>query len=194
MHNFHVGRSPWFVMDFLECNIYLCNWWIRNGDSAKFLLRVFWDKKYGPQTFDSLKNAFWGEVLELPIEAKYKVWKLGVLWSSIYKYRYDDEKLKVIREPGFFNMSSSFRFDSTFPTPYLDFQPLIKERKVNINTVMEKKTKLILWIVSHCETMSNREGYVAQLQKHVKVYYENSSSRKETTTGFSSFIITVLLL
>ena len=35
--------------------------------------------------------------------------------------------------------------------------------------VKNNKTRLIAWIVSHCKTKSQRENYVGELKKHIKV-------------------------
>ena len=34
---------------------------------------------------------------------------------------------------------------------------------------LAEKKKLMVWLVSHCDTKSQREDYVAELQKHIPV-------------------------
>ena len=80
--------------------------------------------------------------------------------------------MKVIKNPAFFNMSATFRFDSTFPLTYLGYQPLTKKITVNFDVILKPKRRLILWIVSHCVTGSNREEYIGQLKKYVQVCYK----------------------
>ena len=74
-------------------------------------------------------------------------------------------------QPGFFNLTSTFRRDSDFPIPY--FKTIkIKTNSENVpakSRVLAKKKILMAWLVSHCETHSKREKYMEELSKHISV-------------------------
>jgi hypothetical protein len=97
----------------------------------------------------------------------------------------------------FFNWTMTFRLDSDFPNPYGWIEPIrrsyiappshkdfpnltfdiIKAKKEeatlkfidNLQRETSKKKKLVAWMVSNCETHSQREDYVQELGKHIQV-------------------------
>ena len=77
----------------------------------------------------------------------------------------------TISQPEFFNLTSTFRSDSDFPVPY--FQTQVRDSPCHHclpnSTVLNGKTKLMVWMVSHCKTQSKRENYMAELSKYIKV-------------------------
>ena len=94
--------------------------------------------------------------------------------------------LPLLSQPGFFNLTSTFRNDSDFPTPYLYFKR--KNTTINSNnnnnndeiTVkLSKRKKLMVWFVSHCETDSKREKYIEELSKYIKVDIYGKCGRQE---------------
>uniref|UniRef100_A0A914WZF1 Fucosyltransferase n=1 Tax=Plectus sambesii TaxID=2011161 RepID=A0A914WZF1_9BILA len=62
------------------------------------------------------------------------------------------------------NRTMTYRFDSDYPSPYAFAVPG-SEPKVD----MSKKTKLVAWMVSNCNSKSGREQLSSELQKYVKV-------------------------
>ena len=79
--------------------------------------------------------------------------------------------LPTVSQPGFFNLSSTFRSDSDFPVSY--FHTEIRERPCDNclpnSTLLLNKTKLMVWIVSHCKTQSKREDYMTEVSKYINV-------------------------
>lgn len=76
-----------------------------------------------------------------------------------------------------FNITSTFTPDSTVPTrkdywawPYKGIHSVKYRRykKMNLD-YMAGKTRNVAWFVSHCETQSQRENYVKELQKYIDV-------------------------
>jgi hypothetical protein len=71
----------------------------------------------------------------------------------------------------YFDQSISYKYDS----PYSIFTPIIKsqnlslnERQLNNNSLKLKK-KPIVWIVSNCNTFSQREKYIKELNKFIQI-------------------------
>ena len=60
--------------------------------------------------------------------------------------------LPTFSQPGFFNLTSTFRSDSDLPSQYFSTE-----------------RRSMPWIVSHCKTQSKRENYMAELSKYIKV-------------------------
>lgn len=62
------------------------------------------------------------------------------------------------------------RFDSDIMAPYglvvKRPTPLVK----NYTAVLANKTRLVSWVVSHCETHGEREAYVRLLERHLPVH------------------------
>ena len=79
--------------------------------------------------------------------------------------------LPTVSQPGFFNLTSTFRSDSDFPVPY--FHTQLRDSPCDNclpnSTLLLNKTKLMVWIVSNCKTQSKREDYMAELSKYIKV-------------------------
>ena len=78
--------------------------------------------------------------------------------------------LPTISQPGFFNLTSTFRSDSDFPVPY--FHTEMRESPCDNclpDSTLLNKIKLMAWIVSHCKTQSKREEYMAELSKYINV-------------------------
>ncbi len=70
--------------------------------------------------------------------------------------------LPILSQPGFLNLTSFFRSDSDFYSPYL----ISTERSEPftlpfVAEIVRPKKKMVLWFVSHCYTESRREDYMA---------------------------------
>lgn len=77
---------------------------------------------------------------------------------------------------GLFNLSISYRPDSSFPNPYGKLRELTEEEKVgpatsdnHINYSAQKK-HMAAWFVSDCNCPSSRGWFVQQLQKYIPVH------------------------
>ncbi|OQV25735.1 putative Glycoprotein 3-alpha-L-fucosyltransferase A [Hypsibius exemplaris] len=68
-------------------------------------------------------------------------------------------------EKDFFNWTLTYRLDSDIRAHYTYRVPLEKERR----NFAAGKRKMVVWIVSHCQTSSEREKYVRELRKYVAV-------------------------
>ncbi|OQV25736.1 putative Glycoprotein 3-alpha-L-fucosyltransferase A [Hypsibius exemplaris] len=68
-------------------------------------------------------------------------------------------------ERDFFNWTLTYRLDSDIRAHYTYRVPLEKERR----NFAAGKRKMVVWIVSHCQTSSEREKYVRELRKYVAV-------------------------
>ena len=97
-----------------------------------------------------------------------------------------DNRLK-----GFFNWTMTYRLDSDIPKPYGFLADknssgnhfnltLLKDREWRKQSPADliypeeirkraNRKKLVAWVVSHCRTKSNREGYVREMQKYIQV-------------------------
>ena len=77
----------------------------------------------------------------------------------------------IISQPGFFNLTSTFRKDSDIQIPYLYYKNRTSskpQKSVTLNEIKRRK-KLMVWFVSHCNTGSKREDYMAELSKYIPV-------------------------
>ena len=87
---------------------------------------------------------------------------------------------RIISRPGFFNLTATFRNDSDFPIPY--FHTYRRNTTCNNclpdSTLLNKKTKHIIWFVSHCQTLSKRERYVRKLSKHISIDIYGACGKK----------------
>lgn len=83
-------------------------------------------------------------------------------------------------EDRFYNWTMTYRLDSDIPLIYgrivaKDSAPKTKEqiadliRLAGLVNKVEDKTRLVAWMVSHCETDGRREDYVKELQRHINV-------------------------
>ena len=77
--------------------------------------------------------------------------------------------LPTVSQPGFFNLTAHFRSDSDFPFKY--FHSEIRDSPCDhcLPSSTLDKTKLMVWMVSHCKTQSKREDYIAELSKYINV-------------------------
>ncbi|XP_076347597.1 alpha-(1,3)-fucosyltransferase C-like [Tachypleus tridentatus] len=70
------------------------------------------------------------------------------------------------------NWTATFRLDSDIVTPYGHVQKTTN-RSVTLEPVSRdhasNKTKMVVWFVSNCKTVGNREGYVSELKQYVPV-------------------------
>ncbi|CAG2114431.1 unnamed protein product, partial [Medioppia subpectinata] len=74
-----------------------------------------------------------------------------------------------------FNMTATYRPDSDLYVPYgrvvkvadKDTDESVNDLMLNAN--FNNKTKLIAWIVSHCDTSGGRQQYVRELQEYITV-------------------------
>ena len=87
-----------------------------------------------------------------------------------FPFRFPQFK-RITSEPGFFNLTATFRSDSDFPIPYV-----YSERKLQQcpnclpnSTVVTQKSKMMIWLVSHCTTNSRREEYFKRLSKYIPI-------------------------
>ena len=94
-------------------------------------------------------------------------WVYVVLESPIALY----DAGRVVRPwRGQFNWTMSYRLDSDIVLPYGEVRKLSKPLpRPDYHAVAKSKTKLVAWMVSHCNTHSRREDYVYQLQKYIPV-------------------------
>ena len=49
------------------------------------------------------------------------------------------------------------------------FLKYYRENKEELNKLFRSKKKLAVWLVSDCETFSEREKYVAEMQKYIDI-------------------------
>ena len=95
------------------------------------------------------------------------------LFAVLEKTLSQREVLPILSQPGFFNLTSSFRSDSDFAIPGLYYQNISgRGFRTDPPFEMSSKDKLMVWFVSHCKTDSKREDYIAELSKymHVDIY------------------------
>ena len=114
-------------------------------------------------------------------------------WKGLKRRRRDQIFILFTTEPpyhmpnlnafeNYFNWSISYRRDSDFYLSYGEITPLataptsleqvtaLRAQVVNANVNTARgKTKLAVWLVSNCKAPSNRQDYVAQLRKYIKV-------------------------
>uniref|UniRef100_A0A7E5A118 Fucosyltransferase n=1 Tax=Panagrellus redivivus TaxID=6233 RepID=A0A7E5A118_PANRE len=75
----------------------------------------------------------------------------------------------------FFDVSITYRQDSTIPVYYDSFVPLDGANDTDrwtdaeVEAAIRAKEKPALWMVSHCNTYSAREMYVSTLKQHINV-------------------------
>ena len=67
---------------------------------------------------------------------------------------------------GLFNATFTYRQTSDISLDYGHYE---LGRPESYNETRENRTSLVSWLVSNCNTQSNRHGYVKQLQKHIPV-------------------------
>ena len=76
----------------------------------------------------------------------------------------------IASKKNLFNLTSTFRRDSSLYLPYGMQYKLDKERQIpNKTVIMKDKSKLAVWIVSHCNADSKRDAYIKELQKYIPI-------------------------
>ncbi|XP_067673183.1 glycoprotein 3-alpha-L-fucosyltransferase A-like isoform X1 [Haliotis asinina] len=89
--------------------------------------------------------------------------------ETIYQF-YNPRAIKRADWVGRFNWTLSFRLDSDVVSTYSRL--ILKEDFVdnaNYTDIVLKKTRSVLWFVSHCKTQSKRKEYVEELKKYIDV-------------------------
>ncbi|CAG7821812.1 unnamed protein product [Allacma fusca] len=95
----------------------------------------------------------------------------------------------------FFNLTMTYRTDSDIYVPY---QRLVKITETELQNetpnrkLLQKKSKMVAWIVSNCETQSKRELLVKELKKYIQVDVygscgENSCSSHGRDNGLACY-------
>ena len=67
-----------------------------------------------------------------------------------------------------FNLSATYHTQSDMVMPY-GYCDKVQNAEVVKDTYTTGKTGLVAWIVSHCNTHSGRENYIAELKKYINV-------------------------
>ncbi|BFZ14329.1 hypothetical protein BsWGS_17368 [Bradybaena similaris] len=69
------------------------------------------------------------------------------------------------------NLIITYRHHRGFFNPYqrLQFHPKPLKERSNYYKIAKAKTKTAMWLVSHCDTQSQRERYVKEMQKYVDI-------------------------
>ena len=76
---------------------------------------------------------------------------------------------RFLSEPGFFNLTSTFRSDSDFPIPYV----MASRRKkpclscLPNSTLIKQNDWFMIWFVTHSKAYSKREEYFSKLSKYI---------------------------
>jgi hypothetical protein len=68
-----------------------------------------------------------------------------------------------------FNFTSSYRLNDDLPQPYGKCVRQLggmEDNNSHVEDVIKHKSKLVAWLVSHCNTFSRREVYVADMRRH----------------------------
>lgn len=53
--------------------------------------------------------------------------------------------------------------------PLTNFHGMEPDHTTDVETLIKKKKKLAVWMVSHCKTNGGREIFVEELQKYIEV-------------------------
>jgi len=96
-----------------------------------------------------------------------------------YKTTTFDTSQSLMNLNGIFNYTASYRDDADFDASYLKNKDLsyckwkVKETQTHISNdpheVIANKSELAIWIVSHCDTVSEREKYVDKMRETANV-------------------------
>ncbi|KAI8783693.1 alpha-(1,3)-fucosyltransferase 5 [Biomphalaria glabrata] len=70
---------------------------------------------------------------------------------------------------GIFNWTMSYRMDADITTYHGVVRRRRAVRRRDYREILAKKTGVVAWMVSNCETSSRRENYIAELQKYLQV-------------------------
>ncbi|XP_067658805.1 alpha-(1,3)-fucosyltransferase C-like isoform X1 [Haliotis asinina] len=68
-----------------------------------------------------------------------------------------------------FNWTMTFRYDSDIVCPYFVLLPKPAADVRDFRAITERKTKPVMWLVSHCNARSKRDDYVKKLQQYISV-------------------------
>ena len=71
-----------------------------------------------------------------------------------------------------FNLTMTYRLDSDIPIPYSRFKKVGNGKEQSSRHLVnhaQGKSKKVAWVVSRCDTDSNREEYVDELKKYIEV-------------------------
>ena len=94
--------------------------------------------------------------------------KLGQVW--IYSHLEPPPLRFIAAKPNTINWTMSYRRDSDIPFYYGDIRPRKEEKGSSISDVQfQNRTKLVVWLVSHCKTHGKREEYSKKLQQYIPV-------------------------
>ena len=88
-----------------------------------------------------------------------------------------------------FNYTMTYSVHSDIYVPYgscVKVKTDARDVAGKIDTIVKRKTKLVAWIVSHCETTGMRENYVRELMKHIDVDVYGECGNKEIICPKSS--------
>ncbi|KAK2161195.1 hypothetical protein LSH36_120g12000 [Paralvinella palmiformis] len=70
---------------------------------------------------------------------------------------------------GKINLTINFRYDADVYAPYNAIVPVKSVKTYKPGIPHEYKTKMVVWPVSHCLTLSHREDYVTELSRYIDV-------------------------
>lgn len=84
-----------------------------------------------------------------------------------FNYHYSEYESQHWRN--MLNWSMTYRSDSDVQEPYGVLQTLGKPKEKDYDKIFRGKTKMVIWVVSHCITHSKREDYVREMQKYISV-------------------------
>ncbi|XP_071110005.1 alpha-(1,3)-fucosyltransferase C-like [Haliotis cracherodii] len=68
-----------------------------------------------------------------------------------------------------FNWTMTFRYDSDIVCPYFVLLPKPTADVRDFGAITQKKSKPVMWLVSHCNARSKRDDYVKKLQQFIGV-------------------------
>ena len=150
-HNCPTSRRDWPDVVSSHCPVKDCHMSYHYVDHHQAAAVVFWMKGIStlpPRDHDNQVYVFYN--MESPINTDY---------NNLLK-----------PENSVFNWTWNYRLDSDVfnPQDYLR-QSLSIPSHSQLLKRMQRKTKMIAWFVSHCNTQSKREAYVKKLQKVVPV-------------------------
>jgi hypothetical protein len=106
-------------------------------------------------------------------------WIFDYQIDSIYNYENRHphislkKRLNITSFNGLFNLTSTYRLDSNFTSSHLGKFNVMWEENEDFDfenkNFLANKTKLAFQVVSRCNTSSNRDSYVKELQRHMQV-------------------------
>lgn len=94
----------------------------------------------------------------------------GQVWILLNYEPPERSRVNLNKWRNMFNWTWSYRRDSDFSFPYFDVVPIKNApQNRNFSGILEKKSKMAAWFVSHCNTESKREKYIQEMQKYVDI-------------------------